>query len=49
MLGDTNEHIVGNRNLPVASGGLRNTAEGAQVRGDGGENGYLISLARPEV
>lgn len=49
MLGDTNELIVGNRNLPVASGGLRNTAEGAQVHGDGGEDGYLISPAGPEV
>lgn len=40
MLGDTNEPVVGNRNLPVASGGLRNRAEGAQAHGDEGENGY---------
>jgi len=30
MLGDTNEPIVGNRNPPVASGGLCTRAEGVQ-------------------
>ena len=31
MLGDTNELIVGNRNLPMASGGLWTRAEGVQT------------------